>query len=269
MNPVSDTAFLTCGARAADAKIAQSLCDDHYASLFMTEHGKQVYESFRLDDKPRASIVIRHRLIDDLLRARLAQNPETTVIIIGAGFDARAFRLPGGNWVEIDEPQVINLKNQVLPASQCRNPFQRIAIDFAHESLADKLPAVAPGTPVVVVMEGIFVYLEEQQARGNLRILKEAYPAHTLICDLCTRYFMERYGKGLTQRIEKLGAKLKFLPDDTTEIFIQAGYREGERISVVGKFMEHLGARFGLWLVSLLMPRLLSGNCLHVFEARA
>jgi O-methyltransferase involved in polyketide biosynthesis len=44
-------------------------------------------------------------IIDDLLREELVANPNLTVVIIGAGFDTRAFRLQGGTWIELDEPQ--------------------------------------------------------------------------------------------------------------------------------------------------------------------
>ena len=267
MNPVSDTAFLTCGARAEDAATAKPICGDSYASLFMTEHGKQVFGKFKDDKRPLASLVARHRAIDDLLRARIAANADTSVVIIGAGFDTRAFRLGGGNWTEIDEAQVIDLKNRTLPAGRAERPLQRIAIDFASEALAAKLPSVAAGSPVVVVMEGIFIYLSEEQIVANLSALRRAYPRHTLICDLNTRRFMERYGQNLTRQIEMLGAKLKYLVDNPSAIFAQNGYRLAGRFSIIGKTLDYANARVVRWLVSMLQPTLVRGLALYVFES--
>jgi len=267
MNPVSDTAFLTCGARAQDAATAKPVCGDSYAGLFMTEHGKQVFEKFRDDERPLASLVARHRLIDDLLRARIAANADTAVVIIGAGFDTRAFRLGGGRWTEIDEPQVIDLKNRTLPAEGAGHPLRRIAIDFSSEALAAKLPPVAPGSPVVVVMEGIFIYLSEEQIAATLHALRHAYPGHTLLCDLNTRRFMERYGQNLTRQIEALGATLKYLVDDPSALFVQHGYRLASRFSIIGKTLDYANARVVRWLVSLLQPTLVRGLALYVFEA--
>jgi len=266
MNPVSDTAFLTCGARAEDAAKAKPVCGDSYAGLFMTDHGKQVFEKFKDDQRPLASLVARHRAIDDLLRARIAANADTSVVIIGAGFDTRAFRLGGGNWTEIDEPQVIDLKNRTLPAERAARPLRRIAIDFSGEALAAKLPSVAPGSPVVVVMEGIFIYLSEEQIVANLRALRHAYPDHTLICDLNTRRFMERYGQNLTRQIEALGATLKYLADDPSALFVQHGYRLASQLSIIEKTLDYANARVIRWLVSLLQPILVRGLALYVFE---
>jgi methyltransferase (TIGR00027 family) len=267
MNPISDTAFLTCGARAADAASAKPICGDSYAALFLTEHGKRVYDNFEKQVGPLASIVGRHRIMDDLLRARLAQNPDTAVIVVGAGFEARAYRLHGGRWTEIDEAQVIDLKNRVLPVDQCRNALQRIAIDFAQETLAAKLPAAAPGSPVVVVMEGVFVYLTELQINAVLRALHEAYPGHTLLCDLHTRNFMERFGKDLSRQIGALGATLKFLVDEPSLIFHQAGYRLASSISIIGKSLEYANAGVMLFFISWFLRSLLDGYQVYVFEA--
>jgi methyltransferase (TIGR00027 family) len=267
MNPISDTAFLTCGARAADAASAKPICGDTYAALFLTEHGKRVYDAFRGEAGPLASIVGRHRIMDDLLRARLAVNPDISVIVIGAGFEARAYRLHGGLWTEIDEAQVIDLKNRVLPVDQCRNPLQRIAIDFAQEDLAAKLPAVELGRPVVVVMEGVFIYLSQAQIEAVLDALCKAYPGHSLLCDLHTRHFMERYGKDLARQIEALGASLQFLVDEPSRVFLQAGYRLDSTMSVVGKSLEYANAGVALFFISWFLRQLLDGYSVYVFQA--
>ena len=167
MNPVSNTAFFTCGARAEDADKPRPICNDIYAERFLEEDGLAIYRQFKKESRPASSIVARHRLIDDLLRERLDQNKDTAVVIIGAGFDSRAFRLKGGRWIEIDEPQVVERKNRILPAADSRNPLRRIAIDFASEALADKLPPFSADTPVVVVMEGIFIYLDGAQKKAT------------------------------------------------------------------------------------------------------
>ena len=68
-------------------------------------------------------------------------------MIIGAGFDSRAYRLKGGTWIELDEPQVIAYKNDRLSASNCENELNRIPIDFSSESLEEKLSSFQTGVP--------------------------------------------------------------------------------------------------------------------------
>ena len=117
-------------------------------------------------------------LIDELVRERLAANPETLVVLVGAGFDSRAFRLKGGRWLEIDERSVIDRKEAVAPSRECPNPLTRVSIDFARESLAARLAPFATASPVVVICEGVTMYLEPAQVDELAATLKSTFPRH-------------------------------------------------------------------------------------------
>jgi methyltransferase (TIGR00027 family) len=266
MNPVSDTAYFTCGARADDAAKAQPICGDRYAARFLAGPGEAIYDQFKEDSRTLSSIVVRHRMIDELLRERIAGNPDTAVVILGAGYDSRAFRLDGGRWIEIDETQVIERKNAILPAADCRNPLRRIVIDFATEALTDKLPPFSADTPVVVVMEGIFFYLSDEQRNTTFAALRQTYPRHTLICDLSSRGFMERYGKALTKRLDALGAKAGAMPDDPVANFIAAGYRREAQLSIIAAMLGFAGNWFSTMMAWFLPKTVRDGLALHVFR---
>ena len=187
MKPISKTAFYCCGVRMQDAERDKPVCGDMYAKVFMNEEGLQILETFKDETRPNTSNVARHRLIDDLLREELLANPNLTVVIIGAGFDTRAFRLQGGTWIELDEPQVITYKNERLPAANSENELQRISIDFATDSLEQKLAGYAGRSPVTIVIEGVLMYLEEAVIGKLLETLHHLFPQHRLICDLMTK----------------------------------------------------------------------------------
>jgi O-methyltransferase involved in polyketide biosynthesis len=205
--------------------------------------------------------------MDDLLRERLADNPDTWVVLVGAGLDSRAYRLQGGYWVEIDEVQIIDYKNICVPIEECSNPLQRIAIDFSGERLRDRLPMISAGQSVVVVMEGVFVYLTEAQIAQTLEDLCAAYPGHTLICDLSTRLFIEIYASQLRKKLLQMGAAFRFFSDTPTQIFEQAGYRVVATISVVVRMLELSRAKFARFVVACFMPSLADGYVVHVLNA--
>src|SRR6185295_531104 len=179
------------------------------------------------------SNVARHRLIDDLLREELATNPNLTVVIIGAGFDTRAFRLKNGTWIELDEPQVIAYKEERLPAANSENELQRISIDFATESLEQKLAPFSGRNPVTVVIEGVFMYLEEAAIEQTLQTLHRLFPQHKLICDLMTREFFEKNASTIHEKLTGMGAVFKFAVDNPADVFLKSGYRELEKIPIV------------------------------------
>lgn len=266
MDAVAKTAYYCCGVRAADAKAPKPICGDHLAQLFMTEEGREVFRGFEDLRLPNASNATRTRIIDDWLRDRLLAEPDLRVILLGAGFDARAFRLNGGQWVELDQPAVIEEKDRILPASHAPNPITRIAIDFARQKLGDSL-APFEGEQPVVVMEGVSMYLTQAQFKSTLSALRRLFPRHTLICDLMTRGFSERYGVEVGKRIAALGGGFAELAEDPARTVTAAGYSQLSRVSMMSRARELGAVRVPMFLLNTLLRPLRDGYCVYAFEA--
>ena len=266
MKPISKTAFYCCGVRMRDAESDNPVCGDVYAKVFMNEEGLQILETFKDETSPNAANVARHRIIDDLLRQELLAQPELCIVIIGAGFDSRAFRLEGGTWLELDEPQVINYKNERLPVADSPNVLQRTPIDFATESLDEKLSSFRNRSPVVIVIEGVFMYLEAEVIGELLQTLQRIFPQHKLICDLMTRNFFENYGKTIHEKITGIGASFKFTVENPEEMFLRSGYRLAERIPIVEKSVLFSAPQMPESVFATLLPSLPQGYTIDVFE---
>jgi methyltransferase (TIGR00027 family) len=267
MKPISQTAFYCCGVRMRDAELERPVCGDTYAKVFMNEDGTRILDKFKDEMGPNTSNVARHRIIDDLLREELVKHPNLCVVIIGAGFDSRAFRLQGGTWVELDEPQVIAYKNERLPASQSPNELERIPIDFSTESIEEKLWSYAGRSPVVVVIEGVFMYLEEETIKQLLQTLRRVFPHHKLICDLMTRVFFQKYGRTIHEKITGMGASFKFTADNPEALFLQSGYRRSGWFSMVEKAFEFGSKKIPKIVLRTFLPKLIKGYAIYVFEA--
>jgi methyltransferase (TIGR00027 family) len=234
----------------------------------MNEQGLQILETFKDETRPNTSNVGRHRIIDDLLRQELSAHPNLTVVIIGAGFDTRAFRLKGGTWIELDEPQVITYKEERLPASTGDNDLHRISIDFATESLEQKLGPFADRSPVVVVIEGVLMYLEEAAINQSLQTLRRLFPQHKLICDLATRDFFEKNATTIHEKLTGMGATFKFAVDNPEEVFVKNGYRQLEKIPVVEKAVLLEAGEIPPDIWQTIQPSLPQGYDVYVFEMR-
>jgi len=214
-----------------DAESLHPICGDHFARQFMDARGLEIFRLFGGESGPNVSNVARHRYIDDYLRAQLLAEPRLQVIVLGCGFDSRAFRLSGGIWFELYEPQLIAYKNQRLPTARSPNPLQRIPIDFATDSLADKLQPVAADAPTIVVIEGVTMYLPPESLRQTLVTLHATLRRHRIIADLMTRTFINRYGRTIKAIIAQLGANM--IPGDhPAEPFLESGYHERASASI-------------------------------------
>lgn len=266
MDAIARTAYYCCGVRAQDAASAQPLCGDMYAQRFMTEEGWQIFSRFEDLKNPNRSNATRARIIDDWLRQRLAADPRQRIILLGAGFDSRAFRLSGGRWLELDNPAVIAIKEKVLPQKEAPNPLQRTSIDFATEKLAHKLSPLAGEAGAIVVMEGVSMYLTQEELAATLATLRAALPGHQLVCDLMSARF-GRSGVEIRRRLAELGASFAPLVDDPARAVKNAGYRELLRQSVVGRARELGAVRIPGILFNTVLRSLRDGYCVHSFQA--
>lgn len=240
MNPISKTAFYCCGVRMQDAEGRNPICGDQFAKIFMDQRGKEIFQLFGGQLAPNRGNAARHRYIDDYLRSKLASNPELRVILLGCGFDSRAYRLPGGVWIELDEPALIAYKNEKLSEDSCPNRLQRIAINFAEDSLAEKLSPFADGMPTVFIIEGVTMYLTEPALKNTLTAIRRLFGKHEIIADLMSRKFLKRYGKSINRIIASLGAEM--IPmEDPARVFIQSGYQQQSCESVVLLLLKYRG----------------------------
>lgn len=265
MKPVSNTAFYCCGIRMQDAESRRPVCGDRYARRFMDERGMAIFREFAGESAPNASNVARHRYIDDYLRERLATNADLQVVLLGCGFDSRAFRLQGGRWYEVDEPQLIAYKEERLPAAEAPNPLMRIPVEFGIDSLAEKLRVIPTDRETFVVIEGVTMYLPPESLRDTLGVLTGQFPRHTVIADLMTRQFIDRYGRTVKRIISKLGAEM--IPGDAPDApFEKAGYRELSREPIIGLSLKYRGLGAANVLLKVLLPGAYSGYMLRIFE---
>jgi methyltransferase (TIGR00027 family) len=88
----------------------------------------------------RVWVVARTLFLDDLL-AEAGQQGCRQVVLLGAGFDARAFRLPwppGTRCFEVDTPDVLGPKDQVLAAEEAVPGCERLVVPC---DLRDDWPA--------------------------------------------------------------------------------------------------------------------------------
>ncbi len=154
--------------RAAESAREDRLFDDPFAARFVTAAGwERPPPDPARDAHLSAWIAVRTRFLDELVLGACAGGCRQ-VVILGAGLDARAFRLdwpPGTRLWELDLPAVLEFKAQVVrsegwrPACDRRKLAVDLSADWGGELIDAGLDAAAP---VVWLAEGLLAYLTEQ-----------------------------------------------------------------------------------------------------------
>lgn len=258
-NPVSKIAYYTLGVRAWDAAQRRPVAQDSYAKHFVGDESREIWERFRRFKQPNASNAACHRIISDLVGERLTREPQQRVIVIGCGFDTRAFRLTGGHWVEVDEPAILAIKDAKLPASQAKNALVRVPIRFDLEFLEDRLSTFASSEHTLVVIEGVLTYLSHDQVRELAASLEALFPRHTLYCDLMRKSYFDRYEHALYQEIRKLGAHFPPMSEEPEKLFEHQGYRVAESFSIPLRGAELGSVKIPAFLIRHLLRGLREG----------
>lgn len=123
----------------------------------------------------RTSAVARTRFIDDTAWTAL-QSGITQVVILGAGFDARAYRIPGMDRAvvfEVDHPSTSARKRRVVEQILGALPHhvRLVPIDFNATSLASAMSAAGYDSSLrtLFIWEGVTNYLTEAAVDEVLR----------------------------------------------------------------------------------------------------
>jgi methyltransferase (TIGR00027 family) len=125
----------------------------------------------------RSSGVVRTRLIDDLVRQAIHDGARQ-LVLLGAGFDSRPYRLEEAKEVavfEVDHPATQRAKRERLTARLGRLPetVRFVPVDFEKDDLHDALIAAGfdKNAPALVVWEGVVSYLTAPAVRENFCVL--------------------------------------------------------------------------------------------------
>ncbi len=173
---------------------------DSDAALFLTGSRKWLYHAACLPfgrriaegllDRgapgARAAAIARTKWIDDQAAGALATT--TQLVLLGAGFDMRALRLPAAARVgcfELDHPETSAFKQALLKKAKRTLPgrVRYIGIDFNHESVAEALlrDGFDNSQPSCLIWEGVTNYLTAEAVDSTFRQIRETAAGSILI----------------------------------------------------------------------------------------
>jgi len=135
----------------------------------------------------RSSAVARTRFIDDAIAARLRERTQQ-LVILGAGFDSRAYRLPGLRDLtvfEVDHPDTLARKRAALERAQGVLPshVRFVPTDLKHRELRSIMAAAGYRDSLCTffLWEGVTNYLTESAVDATLRWCSRAAPGSRVL----------------------------------------------------------------------------------------
>ncbi|EFQ34125.1 O-methyltransferase [Colletotrichum graminicola M1.001] len=226
---VPETLLGTVMSKAADAISPSPILRDTWAAEILT---KVDYDFSRLGVSGwlQAWAVVRSRDFDRWTSEFLdlhAHSPNgATVVHLACGLDTRALRLRryfsrmALRWIDIDLPDVVKMRRELVPdplTDTDSKPCEGSTYELRASSATERgwyldIPA---DRPTVIVIEGLSMYLAEEEMRGLVRGLVDhfgqGHHGH-LIFDATNSFVMA--AQGWLNPVAKSGSKLNWWCDN-------------------------------------------------------
>ena len=124
---------------------------------------------------------LRALRFDIEVRRFISARPGCTVVALGEGLETQFWRVDDGRvrWVTVELPEVVTAVGSLLPASDRRRVIARSALDLTW---LDEIGS--PPTPdVMVTAQGLWMYLERDDADALIRATASRLPGGAMVFD--------------------------------------------------------------------------------------
>ncbi|HSD85599.1 MAG TPA: class I SAM-dependent methyltransferase, partial [Anaerolineae bacterium] len=158
LSPEQETLLIPLYAKAQQGN---PLFFDHQAQDILNRVDYD-FSRLRVPYKTVVLVCQRAKKLDAVARIFLAEHPRGVVLHLGCGLDSRFWRVDNGQveWYDLDMPPVIELRRQFFSEHERYHPIASSVSDL------DWLNAVTTaGRPVLIMAEGLLMYLDESDVR--------------------------------------------------------------------------------------------------------
>lgn len=224
---VSDTARWVAVYRARESARPDALFRDEYADLLAGDRGWAIAALVPRQARSGWPMVTRTKLIDELVLTAIGAGCDC-VLNLAAGLDTRPYRLDllaELSWVELDLPALTEEKERLLERAQPRCQLRRIKVDLADAPARAAALQSAIGTArhVLVITEGLLLYLDDEQVRSLGAALADVPAIRWWVLDLLSPELLRMLSKSMGRHLEN--APMKFAPANGVAFFDGQGWR--------------------------------------------
>ena len=254
MQGASKTALMVCAYRARASRWERPLFVDRWAEALAGDEGARIAADFdRHWPAMELWLTLRVAYLDGLVDLAVDRLGVRQVVLLGAGYDTRAARLPraGVRWFEVDHPDTQAAKRARLAAlpGYPVDAATYAACDFEREDPVERLVAsgLAPGEPALVLWEGVVPYLTEAAVRATATRLARGLDRRSLVAfDMVGKKLAA--GEGLSERdrqtrgfVDDLAEPVRYGADHVTPLLAGCGFRWVRTVTFDDLALQYVG----------------------------
>jgi methyltransferase (TIGR00027 family) len=225
---VSDTARWVAYFRALESQRPDALFHDPYAERLAGEHGFHLANTLPDGNKHEWAWVARTYLFDQFLIRELQAGADL-VVNLAAGLDARPYRMdlsPTLQWVEVDFPEIISYKEEILANEKPKCRLERVSLDLSDGPARRKLFENLNGraTKVVIMTEGLLIYFTAEEVAAFAMDLASPVHFQRWVIDLASPGQLKLMQRSTGKQLSEANAAFKFGPAEGANFFVPYGW---------------------------------------------
>jgi methyltransferase (TIGR00027 family) len=225
---ISDTARWVAYFRARETQRPDALFRDPYAERLAGERGFEIANTLTDGNKHEWAWVARTYLFDKFISQEI-QDGADLVVNLAAGLDARPYRMdvpPSLQWVEVDFPEIVSYKEEILAGEKPKCRLERVALDLADVASRRRLFADLNrrAKKIVVATEGLLIYFTAEEVAALAHDLAQEPHFQSWVIDLASPGQLKLMQRTTGQQLRDAGAEFKFGPPEGPSFFIPHGW---------------------------------------------
>src|SRR6266487_4102119 len=225
---ISDTARWVAVYRARESERSDAVFRDPYARALAGERGEQIANALPIAQENAWAWTTRTYLFDRHVSQQIAAGADM-VVNLAAGLDARPYRMelpPALRWVEVDLPEILDYKEQVLAGASPRCALERVRLDLTNEDARRGLFArlARGGNKIVVLTEGLLIYLMPDAVCALARDLAACPSVQYWIVDIVSPGLLRMLQEQMGDLVRQAGAPYLFAPAEGPAFFDACGW---------------------------------------------
>jgi methyltransferase (TIGR00027 family) len=226
---ISDTAIWAASYRARETERPDALFRDSFARRLVGERGDHIAAALKSQKRHSWAWVMRTVLYDRLITEQIAGGVDL-VVNLAAGLDARPYRmaLPESlRWVEVDLPDLLDYKEEVLRGEKPACSLERVRLDLADEAARRDLFQRQGGQArkALVISEGLLIYLTAEEVASLAEDLARPPAFRFWALDIASPGLLRLLQREVGASLDAAGAHLKFAPAEGPPFFERYGWR--------------------------------------------
>jgi methyltransferase (TIGR00027 family) len=226
---ISDTARWVAVYRARETERPDAAFRDPFARRLAGERGEQIARAMPMAEEAAWSFIARTYLFDRFV-LRAVEAGADLVVNLAAGLDARPYRMalpPTLRWVEVDLPEILDYKEQVLANEKPVCVLERVRLDLSNVDARRGLFARLGRTSerALVISEGLLIYLMRPDVFDLGRDLAEQESFIHWVVDIVSPGLLDMLKQRMGDLVRAAGAPYVFGPPEGPPFFERCGWK--------------------------------------------